>query len=144
MSESETPSKPKKRYNDMTSKERFERFVERGGDPLDEDCGFCHDCGFFPAYKPRVMVANMATSEVDKYYLDLPQICDGCSEKRGLSRYGFLIPKHEEVCNFTGAIEAFQKRYPDWIKRVQERSIKDLMKQGMSEEDARGMMGYTK
>ena len=34
--------------------------------------------------------------------------------------------------------------YPAWVKQLQEKSIKDLMDQGMSEEDARGMMGYKK
>ena len=133
-----------KKYSEMTSQERYDRFVERGGDPHDVDCGFCHDCGHFPAYKPRAMSANLETGEVDKYYLDLPQICDGCSKKRGLTRYSFLIPKPEEIMGWSDAIEAFMETHPSWVKKLQENSIRDLMDQGMSEEDARGMLGYTK
>jgi len=133
-------SAPKKKRSEMTSQERYQRFIDRGGDPLDVDCGFCHDCGQFPAYKPRVMVANRLTAEVDKYYLDLPQICDECSKKRGLTRYGILVPK-AEMQNMTQACETFLVDQPEWVKKVQAKSIKDLMEQGMTEEDAKGMLG---
>ena len=86
-----------KKYSEMTSQERYDRFVERGDDPHGQGRAFCHDCGFFPAYKPRVLVANRLTMEVDKYHLDLPHLCDGCAKKRGLPRYGYLIPKTEEA-----------------------------------------------
>jgi len=132
-----------KSYNEMTSQERYDRFVKDGKDPHGQGRAFCHDCGYFPAFKPRVMVCNAATHEVDKYTLDLPHLCDGCVQKHGLSRYGFLIPK-PEAKNVSESIDLFMETYPAWVKQLQEKSIRDLMNQGMSEEDARGMMGYTK
>ena len=137
-------SEPEKRYSEMTSQERYDRFVKKGTDPHGEGRAFCHDCGFFPAFKPRVVVANRQTIEVDKYVLDLPHLCDTCVTKRGLTRYGYLIPKTEEFQNPTQACEEFMEGHSEWIKKLQEKSIKDLMEQGMTEEDARGMMGYTK
>jgi len=131
-----------KKFSEMTSQERYDRFVDRGGDPLGEDCGFCHDCGNFPAYKPRVMVANRLTAEVDKHYLDLPQVCDECAGKRGISRYGILVPK-AELQNMTQACETFLVDQPEWVKKVQAKSIKDLMEQGMTEDDAKGMLGVS-
>jgi hypothetical protein len=131
----------KKRYNEMTSQERYDKFVERGDDPHGQGRAFCHDCGFFPAYKPRVLVANRSTAEVDRYHLDLPHICDGCAKKRGLTRYGYLIPKVEELQNWTEACAAFLKEHPKWVKAIQEKSVKDLVEQGMSEQDAKGMLG---
>ena len=127
----------------MTSQERFERFVKDGKDPHGQGRAFCHDCGYFPAFKPRVLVCNAATAEVDKYVLDLPHMCDGCVQKRGLTRCGFLLPK-PEAKNVSESIDLFMETYPAWLKQVQEKSIKDLIDQGMSEDDARGMLGYTK
>lgn len=131
-----------RKLSEMTSQERYDRFVKNGDDP--HECGraFCHDCGYFPAFKPRVLVANHVTLEVDKYVLDLPHVCDKCAKKRGLTRYGYLIPKQEEFQNWTQACEAFLKKHPEWVKKIQDKGIKDLMDQGMSEEDARGMTGY--
>jgi len=129
-----------KRYNEMTSQERYDRFVKQGKDPHDRERGFCHDCGFFPAFPPRVLVANRKTLMTDKYLLQLPHLCDGCVEKRGLTRYGCLIPKAEGQ-NYTQAIESFLRLHPAWVKSVQDKGIKDLMEQGISEEDAKGMLG---
>jgi hypothetical protein len=113
-------------------------------DPFAHGRGHCHDCGHFPAFKPRVVVANRQTVEVDTYVLDLPHLCDDCVKKRGLTRHGYLIPKTEEFQNPTQACELFMKAHPEWVKKLQEKSIKDLVDQGMSEEDARGMLGCTK
>lgn len=130
-----------KKYGEMTSQERYDLFVKRGDDPHGQGRGFCHDCGSFPAYQPRVLVANRETAEVDKYLLQLPHLCDTCVKKRGLTRYSYLIPKTEEMQNWTEAVEAFLKGHPEWVKKVQDKGIKDLVEQGMSEEDAKGMLG---
>lgn len=132
-----------KNYSEMTSQERYDRLVKKGVEPHGEGRAFCHDCGYFPAFKPRVLVCNAHTVEVDKYALDLPHLCDDCVQKRGLTRYGFLIPKPEGE-NVSESVDRFMETYPEWVKKLQEKSIKDLMEQGMSEEDARGMMGYLK
>jgi len=129
-----------KRYNEMTSEERYKRLVKMGKNPHDQGRGFCHDCGYFPAFIPAVMVANRTTLTSDKYRLQLPHLCDGCIEKRGLTRYGCLIPKAEGQ-NYTQAIESFLEIHPEWIKKAQDKGVKDLMEQGMSEEDAKGMLG---
>lgn len=132
-----------KKYHELTSQERYDRFVRGRKDPHDQGRAFCHDCGFFPAFKPRVLVCNAATVAVDKYVLDLPHLCDSCVKQRGLSRYGYLIPK-PEAKNVSESIDIFMETYPAWLKALQEQTIKDLMVKGMSEDDARGMMGYTK
>jgi len=132
-----------KPYTEMTSQERYDRLVKDGKDPHGQGRAFCHDCGYFPAFKPRVLVCNAATVEVDVYTLDMPHLCGNCSRKRGLPSRGFLIPK-TEAKNVSESIDLFMETYPAWVKQLQEKSIKDLMDQGMGEKDARGMMGYTK
>lgn len=135
-------SKPeKRRYVDISSQERYDRMVEKGVDPHDRERGFCHDCGYFPAFIPRVFVANRETLTTDRYLLQLPNLCNACVKKRGLTRYGYLIPKREEFQNYTQACEAFLKEHPAWIKKVQEKGIRELTDQGMSVEDARAMLG---
>ena len=110
-------------------------------DRFDQGRGHCHDCGNYPAFQPRVLVANMETGAVDKYLLQLPHLCNDCVAKRGLTRHGYLVPKTAEFQNFTEATETFLERLPDWVKRAQANSLKDLVDQGMSEEDAKSMLG---
>jgi hypothetical protein len=130
-----------KRYNEMTSQERYDHLVKEGTDPHGEGRAFCHDCGFFPAFVPSVCVANRVTVEVDKYLLQLPHLCDKRGKKRGLTNHGYLIPKTEEFQTPTQSCEAFMKEHPAWVKKLQDKGIKDLMDQGMTEEDAKGMLG---
>lgn len=134
----------KKRYSEMTSQERFDLFVEKGSNPFENGRGFCHDCGAFPGYQPRVLVANLKTETLDKYLLDLPPYCDNCVKERGLTRYGYLVPKTEEFQNFTEACERFTKEdLPDWVAKMQEKSIKEISEGwGVTKEEAKEIMGY--
>ena len=129
-----------KKYSEMTSQERYDQFVKRGKDPHSMGRAFCHDCGYFPAYKPRVLVCNPHTHEVDKYCLDLPHLCDNCVQKRGLTRYGFLVPK-PETKNVTESVDKFMATYPAWIQQMQDKQLKELIDSGMPEQDAKDMLG---
>lgn len=131
-----------KSHSEMTSQERYDRFVKRGVDPHGEGRAFCHDCGYFPAFKPRVLVCNRNTTDVDKYHLDLPHLCDKCVGKRGLSRYGFLIPKPESK-NVTESIDLFMGGHPEWVKQLQEKQLKELIDSGMPEQDAKDFLGIS-
>jgi sulfur relay (sulfurtransferase) complex TusBCD TusD component (DsrE family) len=104
------------------------------------DKAHCADCGKIPAFVPRVHVANIHTREMDIHYLQLPHLCDTCAHGRGLSRHGILVQKHEHD-NLTSAAQRFLDGVPDFIKAVQERQIADLTDQGMSEEDAKSLLG---
>jgi hypothetical protein len=144
MSEPEKTKEPKKRYKDMTSKERFDKMVADGVDPFDRDRAHCHDCGYFPAFVPRVMVANLEKGTTDRYLLQLPHLCDTCTAKKGLTRYGFLVPKTREMMGPTEMMTEHLERLPEWVKRVQEATIQDAVKNwNVSEEEAKAMLGYT-
>lgn len=127
------------------AKERYAKFLERceekGIDPKDQESSFCSECNNFPAYKPRVLVANLKAGTTDKYHLNVPPLCDMCCFERGLTRYSFLVPKTEEFQGPTEMMKAHLERIKPWVVRVQEKAVQDLMEQGMSEEDAKGMLG---
>lgn len=109
-------------------------------DVAGRDRAHCADCGGYPAFVPRVHVPNIQTREVDLHHLRLPHLCDTCAHKRGLSRHGILIAKYEGD-NLTTAAERFIKGIPDFIAAVQEKQIADLKDQGMSEDDAKSLLG---
>lgn len=131
-----------KKFHEMTSQERFDRVLQRKGDPFKEGCGFCHDCGYYPAFTPRVMVANFVTGEAEKYLLQLPPRCDACQIKRGLTRYSYLLPKPERITNWTDAWAEFQKDYPAWTANLLAKGIRDCMESfGVSKEEAKNILG---
>jgi hypothetical protein len=101
----------------------------------------CADCGGIPAHVPMACVMNMHTAVLDTYRLQLPPLCDACALKRGISRRGVLAPKTSELQNSTEILTALMEKMPDWSKRSLERSIKELVSQGMTEEDAKSMLG---
>jgi hypothetical protein len=131
-----------KSYHEMTSQERFDRVVKRGEDPFREGSGFCRDCGYYPAFQPRVMIANLVAMTADKHLLELPPYCDGCLKKHGLTRYSFLVPKPEKIHGWQEAWDAFMQVYPAWTKHLQDKTIQDLMaKYSISEQEAKEMLG---
>ena len=101
----------------------------------------CVDCGNIPAFVPRVHVLNMETARLDTYHLDLPPLCDSCVQKKGLTRHGVLVPKQHEFQKPSEMLDGLLGRIPDWTSRSLEQSIRDLVDQGMTEEDAKTMMG---
>lgn len=132
-----------KPYNEMTSQERFDRVIAKGRDPFEFGCDFCHDCGYYPAFTPRVLVANFVTGEAERYLLQLPPRCDPCQKKRGLTRYSYIIPKPEKITNWTEAWAEFQKDYPAWTKALQLKSLQEMMTRfNMTEVEVKEMMGW--
>ena len=126
-----------KALKDPKARERFEQ------DPFANGRGHCHDCGQFPAYIPKVMVANIEQGITDKYQLQLPHLCSSCVTKRGLTHRGLLVPRTRELQGPTEMLEEHLKRLPEWIERVRAKTVKEISREwDISEEEARQFMGY--
>lgn len=124
---------------------RYQKFLKRctdkGLDPQTHKANFCADCGNYPAYQPRVLVANLRAGTSDTYHLDLPPLCDLCNTERGFTRYNFLVPKTDEIQGPTAMMKAHLERIKPWMERVRAKAIQDLVDEGMPEDEAKSMLG---
>jgi hypothetical protein len=100
----------------------------------------CADCGSLNAHVPMACVLNMHTHVLDTHRLQLPPLCNGCAEDRGISRRGVLVPK-TEMQNATEALTALVKKIPAWSKTLLAKQLKELVEQGMPEQEAKDFLG---
>jgi hypothetical protein len=101
----------------------------------------CTDCGEIPAFVPRVHVLNLSQGSMATYRLQLPHLCDSCCAKRGFTRHGILAPKLREFQKVSEVLEEHLEKVSEWSHRSLERSVKELTDQGMSEADAKDVLG---
>ena len=100
----------------------------------------CADCGGLNAHVPVACVLNMLTHVLDTYRLQLPPLCNECAEKRGINRRGVLAPK-AELQNATEALAVLAGKIPAWSKAVLAKQLKELIEQGMPEQEAKDFLG---
>lgn len=103
--------------------------------------GVCADCGAFPAFMPRVHVLHLEEGTSKHYHLRLPHLCDSCCHKRGLTRHGLLVPKLREFQTPLEMLAEHLEKVPAWTRMARDKGIRDLMAEGMSEEDAKSLIG---
>jgi len=101
----------------------------------------CADCGGGQAHVPMACVMNMNTADLDTYKLQLPPLCNACCEQRGISRRGVLAPKTRELQNTTEILTELMEEMPGWSRRSLERQLKELVAQGMPEQEAKDFLG---